>query len=118
MYRSQNRIHNIIYFSSSHYHWITRKDSLTKLTDIYCDKIKQQRLNEYRETLEAKQLEFLEKKLQNLEFIRKEQLECQVKCTVSQEDIESARQQYEMVKMREDQKRQAQEEAELNMAYS
>ncbi|KAJ6642339.1 28S ribosomal protein S15, mitochondrial [Pseudolycoriella hygida] len=71
----------------SYYHWITRRESLTKLTDIHCKKIRNERLAAYRTHLKSQQIGFLEKKLQNLEFIRKEQIECAVPVTVSIEDI-------------------------------
>uniref|UniRef100_A0A2M4BX82 Small ribosomal subunit protein uS15m n=1 Tax=Anopheles marajoara TaxID=58244 RepID=A0A2M4BX82_9DIPT len=80
------------------FHWITRKDSLRKLTDIHCEQIKQNRLEEYRQQLEAQQIEFLEKKLNNLELIRKEQIECQVPVTVEAEQIKAVRKQYEELK--------------------
>ncbi|XP_058831282.1 small ribosomal subunit protein uS15m [Topomyia yanbarensis] len=82
----------------AHFHWITRKDSLRKLTDIHCNEIKATRLQNYREVLESQQLDFLSKKLENLEFIRKEQLECKVPVTVSAEQIQSVKKQYEELK--------------------
>uniref|UniRef100_A0A2M4ANI7 Small ribosomal subunit protein uS15m n=1 Tax=Anopheles triannulatus TaxID=58253 RepID=A0A2M4ANI7_9DIPT len=80
------------------FHWITRKDSLRKLTNIHCEQIKQSRLEEYRQQLEAQQIDFLEKKLNNLELIRKEQIECQVPVTVEAEQIKAVRKQYEELK--------------------
>lgn len=71
----------------SYYHWITRRESLTKLTNIHCDTIKEERLAVYRKYLESQQIQFLQKKLENLEFIRKEQIECAVAVTVTTEDI-------------------------------
>lgn len=71
----------------SYYHWVTRRESLTKLTDIHCDDIKNERLAAYRKQLESQQIDFLEKKLSNLEFIRKEQIECAVPVTVSSDEI-------------------------------
>lgn len=71
----------------SYYHWITRRESLTKLTNIHCEDIRDERLAAYRKELESQQMDFLQKKLQNLEFIRKEQIECAVPVTVSAEDI-------------------------------
>ncbi|XP_053684598.1 28S ribosomal protein S15, mitochondrial [Sabethes cyaneus] len=82
----------------SHFHWITRKDSLRKLTDIHCDEIKDSRLQAYRQQLESQQLDFLAKKLQNLEFIRKEQQECKVPITVTVEQIQAVKKQYEELK--------------------
>lgn len=76
----------------SHYHWITRKESLTKLTDLHCNRVRDERLDAYRQQLEAQQIEFLEKKLANLTFIRQEQQECAVPVTVSGEQIAALRQ--------------------------
>ncbi|XP_035913654.1 28S ribosomal protein S15, mitochondrial [Anopheles stephensi] len=84
----------------THFHWITRKDSLRKLTNIHCDQIKETRLEEYRKQLESQQLDFLEKKLQTLEFIRKEQTECQVPVTVTKEEIQAVRKQYDQLKQK------------------
>uniref|UniRef100_A0A182N9K7 Small ribosomal subunit protein uS15m n=1 Tax=Anopheles dirus TaxID=7168 RepID=A0A182N9K7_9DIPT len=84
----------------THFHWITRKDSLRKLTNIHCDQIKETRLEEYRKQLESQQLEFLEKKLKALEFVRQEQKECHVPVTVTSEQIKAVRKQYEELKER------------------
>ncbi|XP_065075152.1 small ribosomal subunit protein uS15m [Ochlerotatus camptorhynchus] len=78
----------------THFHWITRKESLQKLTDIYCENIKNTRLQSYRQSLESQQVDFLAKKLENLEFIRKEQTECKVPITVSSEQIQAVKKQY------------------------
>lgn len=72
---------------SANNHMVTRRKSLTKLTNIHCDNIREERLAVYRKELESQQIDFLEKKLKNLEFIRKEQIECSVPVTVSTEDI-------------------------------
>lgn len=71
----------------TYYHWITRRESLTKLTNIHCDNIRDERLAAYRKQLESQQIDFLQEKLKNLEFIRNEQMECAVPVTVSAEDI-------------------------------
>jgi len=72
----------------SQFHWITRKDSLRKLTDKHCEEVKQQRLDAYRASLEAQQVDFLRTKVQKLQWIRKEEEECGVKPTVTEKDIE------------------------------
>lgn len=72
----------------SEFHWITRKDSLRKLTDKHCADIKQQRLDAYKASLEAQQVDFLQEKAQKLQWIRKEEKECGVEPTVSETDIE------------------------------
>lgn len=70
---------------------ITRKESLVKLTNIYCENIKQERLEEYRNHLKEQQIPFLEKKVETLEYIKKIQEECQVKVTVRLEEINSTK---------------------------
>lgn len=77
----------------SQYHWITRKDSLRKLTDSHCDNIREERLLAYRKELEDQQIAFLERKLENLELIRREQQELKIPVTVSEEAIKAAKQQ-------------------------
>lgn len=77
----------------SQYHWITRKDSLRKLTDSHCDNIREERLSAYRKELEDQQIAFLERKLENLELIRREQQELKIPVTVSEEAIKAAKQQ-------------------------
>lgn len=82
------------------FHWITRKESLKKLAIAHCENLKQDRLDAYRKILEGQQIDFLEKKLKNLEFIRKEQQECQVKVTVSEDDIKDVRKKLEELKVK------------------
>jgi small subunit ribosomal protein S15 len=72
----------------SEFHWITRKDSLRKLTDKHCAEVRQQRLDAYRASLEAQQVDFLREKAQKLQWIRNEEQECGVEPTVSEADIE------------------------------
>lgn len=71
----------------SYYHWITRRESLTKLTNIHCENVRNERLVAYRKQLESQQVDFLQRKLENLEFIRKEQLELALPITVKEEEI-------------------------------
>lgn len=71
----------------SYYHWITRRESLTKLTNIHCENVRNERLVAYRKQLESQQVDFLQRKLNNLEFIRKEQLELALPITVKEEEI-------------------------------
>ncbi|KAL5285674.1 MRPS15 family protein [Megaselia abdita] len=80
------------------YHWITRKESLVKLTDIHCDDLKTSKLENYKESLKNQQIEFLERKVRNLQFIRKEQIACNVPVTVSEEDISRENARIEVLK--------------------
>lgn len=94
---------------------VERKASFRKLTDLHCEEIKQQRLDEYRKHLESQQLDFLEKKLKNLKFIREEQLACKVKVTVTEDDIKQTQAQYDTLleKQRKLQEDTEKERAEL-----
>jgi len=76
------------------YFRIERRKSLRWLTQEHCENIKQQRLQEYQIQLEQKQLDFLENKIKNLEFIRSEQLACKVKVTVTDEEIAETKRRY------------------------
>jgi small subunit ribosomal protein S15 len=80
------------------FHWITRKESMRKLTKIHCTNIRKEKLENYRKELESKQLDFLVDKIKNLEFIRQEQQECRVPVTVTSEEIQIAKKQYEELK--------------------
>ncbi|KAG5885840.1 hypothetical protein JTB14_032035 [Gonioctena quinquepunctata] len=80
------------------FHWITRKESLQKLTDKYSTGIKQERLANYRMQLENEQQAFLEEKIASLQFIRKEQSDCEVPVTVTLEEIDAVRRQLEELK--------------------
>ena len=82
----------------SHFHWITRKESLRKLTNTHCRTFQHEKLKEYRLKLQAQQIPFLEEKIKNLEFIRKEQQECQLAVTVSEDEINAVKKQLEELK--------------------
>ncbi|CAG9863134.1 unnamed protein product [Phyllotreta striolata] len=77
---------------------VTRKDSLQRLTGIYVDNIKSQRLEKYRLQLESEQPAFLEEKIRNLQYIRDEQKACGVEVTVTFEEIEQVKQKLEDLK--------------------
>lgn len=77
---------------------IARKEGLRRLTDAYCNDVREQRLDEYRTELEAQQVPFLEQKLKNLIFIRNEQIEMKVDVTISQEQIDETKEKYEQLK--------------------
>ncbi|XP_066254416.1 small ribosomal subunit protein uS15m [Euwallacea similis] len=80
--------------------WITRKESLRKLTDKYCENIKKERLNSLRLQYENEQPAFLEEKIRSLEFIRDEQRECGVEVNVSQEEIDVVKKQLEELRQK------------------
>uniref|UniRef100_A0ABK9NFY1 Small ribosomal subunit protein uS15m n=1 Tax=Glossina morsitans morsitans TaxID=37546 RepID=A0ABK9NFY1_GLOMM len=70
------------------FHWITRKESLKKLTDIHCEKLRKAKLDEYRKILEEQQIPFLEDAIKKLEFVRQEQLDLDIPVTVTLEHID------------------------------
>lgn len=75
------------------FHWITRKDSLRKLTEKYYKDTVEGKLNEYKLVLQEQQPAFLEEKIRSLEFIKSEQESCGVQVTVTDEEIENVKQQ-------------------------
>lgn len=77
---------------------IARKEGLRQLTKVYCDEVRQQKLDEYRNELEAQKLPFMEQKLKNLEFIRNEQAQLNLKQTITQPQIDGVRKQIEQLR--------------------
>ncbi|XP_012219283.1 small ribosomal subunit protein uS15m [Linepithema humile] len=71
---------------------ITRKESFTRLTEKYCDKIVQDKLTAYKKELEDLQKDFYKEKAEKLAFIREEELACGLPPSVSEEDIEYVKQ--------------------------
>ncbi|XP_075165942.1 28S ribosomal protein S15, mitochondrial [Haematobia irritans] len=69
------------------FHWITRKESLQKLTDIHCENLRQKKLAEYRKILEEQQIPFLEDAIKKMQFVRQEQLDLGIPVTVTEENI-------------------------------
>lgn len=103
------------------YDVVARRPCIRRLTDVYVDKIKQEKLDAYRKELESQQLGFLKKKVENLEFIRNEQIECKVPVTVSEDEIKAAKKQYEKLKKQREEeeevlkKQSVQEDYELKL---
>lgn len=86
---------------------VARKEGLRQLTRAYCEDVKRQKLDAYRVELEAQQLPFLEQKLKNLQFIRKEQFALKVPATISQQQIDELQQKYDTMKADHDAKKVA-----------
>ncbi|KAL7737027.1 hypothetical protein ACLKA6_005253 [Drosophila palustris] len=82
----------------TNFHWITRKESLQKLTDIYCENIKEERLEAYHKELQAQQIPYLEDAIKKMSFVRQEQIDCDVPVTVTEQQIEEARQELARLK--------------------
>ncbi|XP_076652537.1 28S ribosomal protein S15, mitochondrial [Halictus rubicundus] len=74
---------------------VTRKDSIRKLTQDYCDKIVQDKIDAYKAEMRVQQKIFFREKAEKLAFIRNEELECGVTPTVTEQDIEAARREAE-----------------------
>lgn len=66
---------------------ITRKESLTRLTEQHCNKIIQGKLDAYKAELKELQKDFYIEKAKKLRFIREEELACGLQPSVSEEDI-------------------------------
>lgn len=79
---------------------VTRRGSIRKLTDIHCEDIQNQRLADYRKELESQQIDFLTKKLANLQFIRSEQIDCKFPVTVSAEQLQVVEKQLKVLRMK------------------
>lgn len=84
---------------------IARKEGLRQMTRMYCEDVRNQKLEAYKKELETQQLPFLEQKLKNLQFIRNEQIELKADVTISQQQINETRKQYEELKIIQDAKK-------------
>lgn len=71
---------------------ITKKESLTRLTEKHCDKIVQQKLSAYKAELKVQQKDFFAEKAEKLAFIREEEIANGLTPTVSKEEIALAKQ--------------------------
>lgn len=89
---------DIVYKPAPGYHRVERKSSMRKLTDNYCEGIKQERLDAFKQLLKTEQPAFLEEKIRSLEFIRNEQIQCGVEVTVSLEEIDAVKKQLQEFK--------------------
>lgn len=103
--------------SPVHFHWIARKTSMRTLTARYCQNIKQTRLDALKEELSSQQLEFLENKIKNLEFIRNEQIVCKVPVTVSKEKIDAVKKQYAELKQKREEEAEIRRKNEVRDDY-
>uniref|UniRef100_A0A0A9ZEE7 Small ribosomal subunit protein uS15m n=1 Tax=Lygus hesperus TaxID=30085 RepID=A0A0A9ZEE7_LYGHE len=66
---------------------VERKRSLRMLTDEYCDKIINTKLDNYKKQLDSQKESFLENKIEKLKFIMKEEKECGAPPSVTECDI-------------------------------
>lgn len=84
---------NYCFFCRENYFFRSRRKSLTQLTHDYCDALRNHRLSEYKQKLDDEKENFLKEKVQTLEWIRNEELECGVTPTITEEEITSAKKQ-------------------------
>lgn len=71
---------------------MSRKNALRQLTKNYCDGIIQQKLNAFKAELKEQQKTFFAQKVINLEYILEEEKKYGLEPTVTQEQIDAARQ--------------------------
>lgn len=74
---------------------VSRKNALRQLTKNYCDDIIQQKLNAFKAELKEQQKTFFAQKAKNLEYILEEEKKYGLEPTVTQEQIDAARQRVE-----------------------
>jgi len=67
---------------------ISRKASIEKLTDIWCEELKKHRLSKFRRDLEAQQPQFLRNKAAKLQYIMSEEAELGLEPSVTQADVD------------------------------
>ncbi|XP_046392258.1 28S ribosomal protein S15, mitochondrial [Ischnura elegans] len=84
------------------YHRITRKESLTKLTRRHCLSIRQERILAFKRHLESQKEAFLQEKAKSLEWIRNEEIACDVEPSVSDKDIAEVQKKLEELKLKKE----------------
>lgn len=81
---------------------ISRRESLTRLTKTYCKNIIQNKFNTFEVELKEEKKKFYAEKIEKLLFIIKEEKECGLTPTVTEEDIEIARKKLELLNIPEE----------------
>jgi len=69
-------------------HAIGRKTSIEKLTDLWCNELREHRLESYKRELQHQQPKFLRDKAEKLKFIMEEEKQLGLEKTVFQKDID------------------------------
>lgn len=82
-----------VFINYSPYERVERKKSLRRLTSQWCDKVRAERLAEYRSKLDSEKETFLKQKLETLIWAKKEEIECGVPVSITDADIEAAQKQ-------------------------
>ncbi len=72
---------------------VERKKSIRRLTEKYCSDFKNNKLEEYRASLDSQKKDYLKEKLDTLKWIRNEEIKCCVEPTVTDEDLRAAEKQ-------------------------
>lgn len=72
---------------------VERKKSIRRLTEKYCENYKTEKLQEFKKKLDDQKQDFLKEKVTTLEWLRKEEIECGIEPTVSESDINEAKEQ-------------------------
>jgi len=67
---------------------VSRRASIERLTDIWCQELKQNRLDKYKRKLEEEQPKFLRNKAAKLQHIMQEEKDLGLQATVNQEEID------------------------------
>ncbi|XP_014484825.1 PREDICTED: 28S ribosomal protein S15, mitochondrial [Dinoponera quadriceps] len=70
---------------------ITKRESLTRLTEKHCNEIVQKKMDAYKAELKAQQKDFFAEKAEKLAFIREEEIACGLEPTISEEDVALAK---------------------------
>jgi len=80
---------NLIYkpIVQSTFERVERKKSIERLTDIWCEELREHRLKAYRRKLEEEQPKFLRTKAEKLRFIMNEERELGIEPTTTEEEI-------------------------------
>lgn len=78
---------------------VERKKSLRRLTALYIEKLKADRLTEYKEFLESKKEGFLQEKLETMLWMKNTEIECGVEPSVTDDDLEAVRKQLEELRV-------------------
>lgn len=81
---------------------VSRKQSLQKVTEEYCDEIKKKKFDAFKAELKEEQKKFYVEKAEKLAFILKEEIECGLKPTVTEEEIENCRKKAELLNIPEE----------------
>jgi len=79
-----------LYYRPRPFFWerVERKKHLGRLVDLYCDEIKQHKLDEMRAKLDEESVTYLQEKAETLKWMLKEERELGLDTTVNESDIE------------------------------